>query len=114
MATGFFTTTRVAGEAIAMAAVGTALTGLIETQLTSAPREQAVAAAASLASGSMAHAASVAPAIGREALLHGYSGAFGGLLVGLAALTLALAAASFVLLRRRRVAVPAREPRTAH
>jgi putative effector of murein hydrolase len=118
MATGFFTTTRVAGEAIAMAAVGAALTGLIETQLAQAPREQAVAAAASLATGSMAHAAGVAPAIGRDALLHGYNGAFGSLLAGLAALTLALAAASFLLLRHRRIAASAvatpREHCSAH
>jgi len=118
MATGFFTTTRVAGEAIAMAAVGTALTCLIETQLAQASREQAAAAAASLATGSMAHAAGVAPAIGRDALLHGYNAAFGSLLAALAALTLALAAASFLLLRRRRAAASAaatpREHCSAH
>jgi MFS family permease len=118
MATGFFTTTRVAGEAIAMAAVGTALTGLIASQLAQAPRDQAEAAAASLATGSMAHAAGAAPAIGREALLQGYNGAFGGLLAGLAALTLALAIASFALLRPRKATAPAEaaasEPCSAH
>jgi Na+/melibiose symporter-like transporter len=117
MATGFFTTTRVAGEAIAMAAVGTVLTGLIEAQLAHAPRDQAAAAAASLATGGMEHAARVAPAIGREALRQGYSGAFGGLLTGLAVLTLTLAALSFVLLRRSHVAAPATsssEPCSAH
>jgi hypothetical protein len=66
----------------------------------------------------MAHAAGAAPAIGREALLQGYNGAFGGLLAGLAALTLALAIASFALLRPRKATAPAEaaasEPCSAH
>lgn len=102
MATGFFATTRVAGEAIAMAAVGAVLTGLIETRFAGEPREQALAAAANLAAGNMAHAARMAPAISQDTLLHGYAGAFGGLLTGLAALTGALALVSFALLRRPR------------
>ena len=60
----------------------------------------------------------VAPAIGREALLLGYHRAFGGLLMGLAALTVVLAFASFVLLRRRPIVetadADAREPCSAH
>lgn len=100
MATGFFTTMRVAGEAIAVAAAGTALTGLIEARLAPASREQALAAAANLATGNMTHAMQVAPALGRDALLQGYASAFGSLLAGLAALTLVLALLSFVLLRR--------------
>jgi len=105
MATGFFTTTRVAGEAIAMAAVGAVLTALIEGRLAQAPRDQALAAASNLATGDMAHASRAAPAMAHAALLHGYAVAFGSLLGGLAVLTGALALLSFVLLRRpRRVA----------
>lgn len=102
MATGFFTTTRVAGEAIAMAAVGAVLTALIGSRFAEAPGDQAMAAASHLASGDMAHAARMAPAMNHEALLHGYAGAFGSLLSGLAALTGLLALVSFVLLRRPR------------
>ncbi|SFS16446.1 Sugar phosphate permease [Dyella sp. OK004] len=100
MATGFFTTTRVAGEALAMAATGAALATVIELRLSGQPAAQVAAAASNLATGNLLRAALQAPAIGRATLLHTYVGAFSSLLIGLAWLTAGLAVLSFVLLRK--------------
>lgn len=113
MATGFFTTTRVAGEALAMAAAGAALATVIELRLAGAPAAQAAAAASNLATGNLPQAVVQAPAIGRAVLLHTYVGAFGSLLTGLAWLTAGLAALSFMLLRKPHSQTAATHRKTA-
>lgn len=101
MATGFFSTTRVAGEAISMAAAGAALAALVEPRVVREAPNVAADIARNLATGNMAHAMTLAPEVSRAELLHAYAGGFGVLLVGLAGLTLVLALLSFRLLRIR-------------
>ncbi|MGC1547076.1 MAG: MFS transporter [Rhodanobacter sp.] len=101
MATGFFSTTRVAGEAISMAAAGAALAALVEPRVAREAPNVAADIARNLATGNMAHAMTLAPEVSRAELLHAYAGGFGVLLVGLAGLTLVLALLSFRLLRTR-------------
>lgn len=99
MATGIFSTTRVAGEGVALAIVGTMLAALIRDRL---PAEGAVAAAAqALASGRLEAAARLLPASAPGALAQAYEQAFSALLLGLAGITAATAVVVYVSLAHK-------------
>jgi len=88
MATGIFSTTRVAGEGVALAAVSAALSAL--TALHLGPGSEAGIAAQRLLTGDL-DSASLALPLGRAALVAGYGAAFGTLLLALTAITVVTA-----------------------
>lgn len=107
MATGIFSTTRVAGEGVALAAVSAVLSGLTASYLEAAGAGAgATIAAQRLVTGSLDSAASVVPGLDHAALVHGYSNAFGVLLLVLAAITVLTALVIFLSLTH--TAAPAR------
>lgn len=91
MATGIFSTTRVAGEGIALAAVGALLASLVQAglhhALPSANATDVAIAAQRLATGDIAHASSTLPYAGVPALKASYADAFERVLHILAAIT---------------------------
>ncbi|WP_242112582.1 MFS transporter [Luteimonas aquatica] len=107
MATGIFTTTRVAGEAIILAAAGAALTAFAQGGLSG---QAGADAGRYLAAGDLARASLHAPRLSREGLALVHAHAFDTLLLALAALTLLLGLASYVLLRERAPRASAAEP----
>lgn len=110
MATGIFTTTRVAGEAIILAAAGAVLVTLVHAQL--AHRFVATAqadAARYLAAGDLARATQSLPSAGHDFLVQAHAAAFSHLLLALAGLTLLSGLTAFVLLRPRFSKEPAIE-----
>ncbi len=100
MATGIFSTTRVAGEGVALAIVSAVLSALIRSNLGASAGEHASAAAQRLVTGNLAAAASAVPAIAHDALVQGYSHAFGALLWLLTAITVITAVVVFSFLGR--------------
>jgi MFS family permease len=107
MATGIFSTTRVAGECIALATVSAILATLSQARVQSILSPHAVSAevpeaAARLAAGDLNRASALLPAVARATLLHIYTDAFGLLLGGLTVVTLLCAIAVFVILGRTR------------
>ncbi len=107
MATGIFSTVRVAGEGIALALVGAGLVGLLAWRLQDLlPAAVAIGtgtldvqqAAQRLATGDMAGALALLPGISAPAVLAAYGQAFGRLLDVLAAITVATALAVFAFL----------------
>ncbi|MFC5342867.1 MFS transporter (plasmid) [Brevundimonas staleyi] len=101
MATGVFNTTKVAGEGVALAIVSAALAGLTASNLRSAGAADRVGEIAQrVATGDLPHAAALAPAFDRAALIQSYLGAFQQLTWGLSAITLVSAIAAFTLLGR--------------
>ncbi|MBY4868011.1 MFS transporter [Burkholderia sp. Bp9017] len=122
MATGIFSTTRVAGEGIALAIVGAVLAALAHAGLslattgTSDASDATLRAAARLATGDLAGAAAVLPGIGRAALLASYTHAFDRLLIGLAVVTVLCAGVVFAFLGARPAVgdADAREDGEAH
>lgn len=109
MATGIFSTMRVAGEAIAIAATGAVLSLLIQGQLPGRTGTSDVAgmkAANLLATGNLQRAADALPGLGRTTLAQLYAEAFSATLQTLAWITIAAAAVALVLLRQPR---PSRE-----
>jgi MFS family permease len=107
MATGIFSTTRVAGECIALATVSAILAALTQARVLSTLRPHALPgdvaeAAARLAAGDLNRASALLPDVSRAALLHIYADAFGLLLGGLTVVTLLCAIAVFVILGRTR------------
>jgi hypothetical protein len=107
MATGIFSTTRVAGECIALATVSAILAALTQARVQSTLRPHALSgdvaeAAARLAAGDLNRASALLPDVPRAALLHIYADAFGLLLGGLTVVTLLCAIAAFVILGRTR------------
>ncbi|MEM5403163.1 MFS transporter [Paraburkholderia unamae] len=109
MATGIFSTTRVAGEGIALACVSALLAALTQTRLLAAVHVHADAGvlaqtSARLAAGDLAQAAAWLPGLPVSALRAAYADAFSVLLIGLAALTLGCAIAVLVFLGRTRAA----------
>ncbi|NML31336.1 MFS transporter [Paraburkholderia antibiotica] len=110
MATGIFSTTRVAGEGIALAVVGAMLAALAQGRLRVAvPHAEPAAvaeAAALLATGDLAHAAARLPDVAHATLQASYHAAFGRLLDGLTVVTLLCALAAFAFLSRVRVQDP--------
>ncbi|APA87734.1 MFS transporter [Paraburkholderia sprentiae WSM5005] len=107
MATGIFSTTRVAGEGVALAVVSALLAALAQARLRAAvPHAEPAAiadAAARLATGDLAHAAARLPDVARATLEASYHAAFGRLLDGLTVVTLLCALAAFAFLSRVRV-----------
>ncbi|MBN3857033.1 MFS transporter [Paraburkholderia sp. Ac-20340] len=105
MATGIFSTTRVAGEGVALATVNAVLAVLTETHLAQripADRASLNEAAARLASGDLTQAAHWLPIASTTILQHAYADAFATVLKGLAAITLLCAAIILVFLGPRR------------
>lgn len=120
MATGIFSTTRVAGEGIALACVSAVLAALTQTRLGAVNHAHADAgalaqAAARLATGDLAQASAWLPGLSAAALRDAYADAFSVLLTGLAALTLicALAVLAFLGRTREHNAQPAATPKRA-
>jgi MFS family permease len=101
MATGIFSTTRVAGEGVALAVVSAILSAFIQSRLGAAAGEHVSAAAQRLVTGDLLEAASNVPAIGHTALIQSYSGAFGELLWLLTIITAVTAVVIFAFLGRR-------------
>jgi hypothetical protein len=104
MATGIFSTTRVAGEGIALAIVGAVLATLAHADLrrmAAGPSGATLRAAARLATGDLAGAAAVLPGVDRAALLASYTHAFDRLLIGLAVVTVLCAGVVFAFLGAR-------------
>lgn len=98
MATGIFSTTRVAGEGIALAVVGAVLAMLAQARLPAATPE----AAHLLAMGDLARAAALLPGTGPAVLVQAYGSAFHTLLYLLAAITVLSAVMVFGFLGRSR------------
>jgi MFS family permease len=104
MATGIFSTTRVAGEGIALAIVGGVLSALVASQLqgvSSAGPEAIAQAAHRLAIGDLTHAAAVLMDAKPADLVRGYAEAFHSLLYLLAVVTTLSAAMVFGFLSHR-------------
>ncbi|MFS8111658.1 MFS transporter [Rhizobium jaguaris] len=100
MATGIFSTTRVAGEGVALAVVSAVLSALIQSYLGAEAGEHASIAAQRLVTGDLLNAASNVPAIGHAQLIQGYSDAFSALLWLLMAITTITAIVVFAFLGR--------------
>ncbi len=100
MATGIFSTTRVAGEGVALAVVSAILSAFIQANLGADAGEQASSAAQRLVTGNLAAAASSIPAISHDALINGYGDAFSSLLWLLTAITAITAIVVFTVLGR--------------
>ncbi|QCP54023.1 MFS transporter [Trinickia violacea] len=103
MATGIFSTTRVAGEGIALAIVGALLAGLIQGGLAREPHLAAAApslamAAQRAATGDLGDAAALVPGLSHARLIKVYADAFRMLLYALIAITLLSALIVFGLL----------------
>lgn len=106
MATGIFSTTRVAGEGIALAIVGAVLAALAQAGLAQAAGaagtpDATLRAAARLATGDLAGAAAALPGVGRAALIASYAHAFDRLLIALAVVTVLCAVVVFGFLGGR-------------
>lgn len=100
MATGIFSTTRVAGEGVALAVVSAILSAFIQSRLGTAAGEHASAAAQRLVTGDLVAAASSVPTIGHDALILDYGNAFSALLWLLTAITVITAIVVFSFLGR--------------
>lgn len=103
MATGIFNTTRVAGEGIALAVVGTAFSALVASRIGSnlpVIPEQAAEIAQHLTTGNLSAAKTTVGGEGLHPLLLAYDAAFGDLLVLLAVITLVTALVIFAALRK--------------
>lgn len=103
MATGIFSTTRVAGEGLAVAVVTALLSAFTASHLSEfAPgsTENVIGAAQYLVTGDMAGAVGFLPAADSVLLAHGYSSAFSTLLCVLSAITVLTAAVVFLFLDR--------------
>ncbi|CAN7355659.1 MFS transporter [Trinickia sp. LjRoot230] len=101
MATGIFSTMRLAGEAIALAAVGAALMAQLQSGLhrhASAAGDATPFIAADMAAGNFTHAAALAPQVGRTSLTTVYADAFHTTLLALAGCTMLVAIVSFAML----------------
>lgn len=107
MATGIFSTTRVAGEGIALAIVGAMLAGLAESRLhglhVAGPAAALPEAAHRLAMGDLPRAMSLLPQAAQHALVQGYGDAFHLLLYIPAAITVVSAALVFGFLSHSRL-----------
>ena len=107
MATGIFSTMRVSGEGLTLAAAGAILAVLTHGQLSNALGARAVMpsgvlaeAAQRVATGDLRHAAALLPTIGQPVLTHAYDSAFRALLHMLAAATLVSALVILAFLGR--------------
>jgi MFS family permease len=108
MATGIFSTTRVAGEGMTLAIAGAILAVLTRVRLSDAltgfpliPRNAVAEAAQRVATGDLPHAAALLPTLGQPILAQAYDDAFRVLLHILMAITLASALVVLGFLGRR-------------
>ncbi len=101
MAAGIFSTTRVAGEGIALALVGSALAGLIHARLPADASSHAIAQL--LSSGRLDEALLIHAGAAPQLLVQAYESAFSRLLQGLSAITMLTALVVLVFLGRREV-----------
>jgi MFS family permease len=104
MATGIFSTTRVAGEGVALAIVSAVLSALVGARLGSGlggSGEEAARAAQRLVTGDLGAAALAMPHMGREALALNYAQAFSTLLILLASITIFTAVVVVAFLGRK-------------
>lgn len=102
MATGIFSTVRVAGEGVALAIVSAVLSALTASHLAGKHVREG---AQKLVTGDLAGAARALPHLARPALIQGYGEAFATLLLLLAGITVVTAAVVFVFLGRREAPV---------
>ena len=102
MAVGIFNATRVACEGVAVAVVTAVLSGMTAARLAAqgAALPATVTGAQLLVTGNVGKAAQSLPMTGTADLVHAYETAFDGLLIILAAITLATATVVFLSLRR--------------
>jgi hypothetical protein len=100
MATGIFSTSRVAGEGVALALVSAVLSLLISANLGAGAGDPAGSVAQRLVTGDLPEAAVLVPSMERAALLQGYSAGFSTLLVLLSAITMLTAIVAFLFLGR--------------
>lgn len=102
MATGIFSTTRVAGEGVALAVVSAVLSALTAGHLAvGAAAAHAGPAAQRLVTGDIGSASAALPQVSRAVLVQSYGDAFATLLLMLCAITIATAAVVFAFLGRR-------------
>ena len=102
MATGIFSTTRVAGEGVALAVVSAVLSALTAGHLAAgAAAAHAGPAAQRLVTGDIGSASAALPEVSRAVLVQSYGDAFATLLLMLCAITIATAAVVFAFLGRR-------------
>ncbi len=113
MATGIFSTTRVAGEGVALAIVSAVQIALTARHLAALPDAQAQAADAAqrLVAGDFPAAARLLPDVGRALLAHASGDAFATLLWILAAITVVTALVVFLFLGRPEPLAAARPAR---
>ncbi|WP_353618318.1 MFS transporter [Paracidovorax avenae] len=98
MAAGIFSTTRVAGEGVALAVVGSVLAGLIQARLPGAAEGLPVAQL--LGAGRLEDAMALVPAVAPHMLVEAYEAAFARLAQGLAVVTAVTALAVWACLGR--------------
>lgn len=105
MATGIFSTTRVAGEGVALAIVSAVLSALVGARLGGSglggSGEEAARAAQRLVTGDLGAAAAAMPQMGREVLALNYAQAFITLLILLASITIFTAVVVVAFLGRK-------------
>lgn len=99
MATGIFSTTRVAGEGVALAVVSAVLSTMTARSLQVSPFE-AARAAQHLVTGDFRGAMTAVPGLSAASLVQAYAGAFSTLLVILAGITMLTATVVFLFLGR--------------
>ncbi|QCI64109.1 MFS transporter [Phreatobacter stygius] len=107
MATGIFSTVRVAGEALALAATGAVLMGLTRAGLgpvAGRGEAQLTTLANELAGGGLAQASVLAPELSRAAMMLVYGDAYRSTLIVLALINLATAVIALLTLRPQRAA----------
>lgn len=100
MATGIFSTTRVAGEGVALAIVSAVLSALTASNLGPEAGANAAAMAQRVVTGNLTDAALLAPQTSHVVLLHAYGDAFSALLWLLTGITVATAAVVFFFIGR--------------
>ena len=101
MATGIFSTTRVAGEGVALAVVSAVLSALTAGHLAAETSAHAGPAAQRLVTGDIVSAAAALPQMSRAALAQSYGEAFATLLLMLCAITTVTAIVVFTFLGRK-------------
>jgi CHASE1-domain containing sensor protein len=99
MATGIFSTTRVAGEGVALAIASAVLSALTQHALPSGSAAQTAVAAQRLVTGDMAGAAHAMPLLPPATIVQHYSEAFTMLLLILGVVTLVTATVVMLFLR---------------
>lgn len=100
MATGIFSTTRVAGEGIALAIVSAILSTLTAARLDTVPASEATRAAQRIVTGDLTEAGRIVPQLGAVDLLNAYGSAFSLLMIVLMAITILTAIVVFLFLGR--------------